>query len=165
MTRSGVSFSMRRHLVLTVVAAGLLGCRASTEPPAPNGSWSLSNTWAGQIIITANTDDQRWPSDAVTIREASVVGDSLELFVTFGGGCREHAFLLLTDGAWMESYPVQVGVKLSHDARGDNCKALLSRVLRFDLTPLKVAYETSYQSTTGIIRLNVRGTSSVLYRW
>jgi hypothetical protein len=66
----------------------------------------------------------------------------------------------------MESYPVQVGVKLAHDANGDNCKALLSRVLRFDLSPLKAAYSASYQATSGIMKLNIRGTAaSPVYTW
>jgi hypothetical protein len=95
-----------------------------------------------------------------------VKGDSLELSVSFGGGCREHAFALLSDGAWMESYPVQLGVRLAHDAKGDVCKALLSRVLRFDLSPLRAAYNDSYHAASGIIRLNVRGApASATYAW
>jgi hypothetical protein len=94
-----------------------------------------------------------------------VKGDSLELVVNYGGGCRAQSFLLLADNAWMESYPVQVGVRVARDAQGDNCKALLSRMLRFDLTPLKVAYNEAYQTSAGIIRLNISGFSSVTYSW
>jgi hypothetical protein len=131
----------------------------------PPGSWSLSSIWSGQVIIAGNTDASRWPSDPVTIAAATVKGDSVELAVTYGGGCRAHAFLLLSDGAWMESYPVQVGVRLAHDDEGDNCKALLSRILRFDLTPLKTTYNAAYHTTSGVIRLNIRGFGSALYSW
>lgn len=155
---------MRRILLALSIVA--FGCSETTEPDVPNGFWSASNTWAGQVVITPNADASYWPSDPVTIQEFAIRGDSLELSVTFGGGCRDHTFILLSDAAWMESYPVQVGVKLAHDANGDNCKALLSRVLRFDLSPLKAAYAVSYQATTGIMRLNIRGTSvSPLYSW
>jgi hypothetical protein len=65
----------------------------------------------------------------------------------------------------MESYPVQTGVRLAHAADGDTCKALLSRALRFDLSPLKSAYANSYQTATGIIRLHVAGSNSVTYQW
>lgn len=155
---------MRRILsALSVVA---LACSDSTEPITPNGYWSANNTWAGQIVITPNADASYWPSDQVTIQGFTIRGDSLELAVTFGGGCGDHTFILLSDGAWMESYPVQVAVKLAHDANGDNCKALLSRVLRFDLSPLKAAYATSYQATSGIMKLNIRGTAaSPVYSW
>jgi hypothetical protein len=155
---------MPRVLAALLVVA--LACSDTTEPAAPNGHWSASNTWAGQVVITPNTDAPQWPSDQVTIQGFTIRGDSLELAVTFGGGCRDHAFVLLSDASWMESYPVQVGVKLAHDANGDNCKALLSRVLRFDLSPLKAAYSASYQATSGIMKLNIRGTAaSPVYTW
>jgi len=150
---------MRKLLLLICLA-----CSDPTEPP--NGYWSTSDSWAGQIVITPNADNPHWPSDAVTIEGFTIKGDSLELDVNFGGGCRDHSFVLLADAAWMESYPVQVAVRLSHDANGDACKALLSPVLRFDLTPLKAAYSSSYQASTGIIKLNLRGASgSLTYTW
>jgi hypothetical protein len=151
-------------MTLLAIAAG--ACNdTTTAPGVPNGYWSVSSTWAGQVIIAENTDAPHWPSDPVTIKEATVRADSLELVVNYGGGCRAHSFLLLSDAAWMESFPVQVGVRLAHDAEGDSCRALLSRILRFDLSPLRAAYNSSYQTTTGIIRLNIRGSSSVEYSW
>lgn len=150
-------------LALAVIAAR---CNdTATEPGQPNGSWSLSSVWQGQVVITGNADGPQWPSDPVTILSATVTGDTLELWVNYGGGCRAQSFLLLSDGAWMESYPVQVGVRVARDAQGDNCKALLSRMLRFDLTPLRAAYNEAYRTSTGIIRLNIRGFSSVTYSW
>jgi hypothetical protein len=67
----------------------------------------------------------------------------------------------------MESYPVQTGLRLAHEKNNDTCKALLSRILKFDLTPLKAAYTNSYGSATpGIIRLRIGGSSdSPLYKW
>ena len=154
------------HRVLVALLVTAIACADATEPATPNGHWSASDTWAGQVVITPNTDAPHWPSDQVTIQGFTIRGDSLELAVTFGGGCRDHAFVLLSDATWMESYPVQVGVKLAHDANGDNCKALLSRVLRFDLSPLKAAYAASYQSASGIMKLNIRGTTaSPVYTW
>lgn len=160
-------WNWRRLLLLASVAlASSIGCSKSTEPESPDGFWSVNDIWSGQIVITHDADAPQWPSDPVTIHAAEVKGDSIELSVSFGGGCREHAFVLLTDGAWMESYPVQLGVRLAHDAEGDSCKAYLSRVVRFGLSPLRAAYENSYHATTGIIRLNVRGApASATYSW
>ena len=156
---------MRSFLGITL--AGLaLACADPTEPNTPNGSWSSDNTWTGQIVITVNPDSPRLPADPVTIYATEVRGDSLDLNVTFGGGCNEHTFTLLSAAAWMESYPVQVSVRLSHDAHGDACDALLTRVLRFDLSPLKAAYANAYNTTAGIVRLNIAGSStSPTYAW
>jgi len=155
-----------RWLLASVALPASIACSESTGPVPPNGFWSANDVWSGQIIITPDADAPQWPTDPVTIHGVVVKGDSLELSVSFGGGCRDHEFGLLADGAWMESYPVQLGVRLAHDAKGDACRALLSRVLRFDLSPLKAAYHDSYQATSGIIRLNVRGAPAlVTYSW
>ena len=160
------TFTLLGRTVPGALIAGLIAsaCSDATEPP--NGYWSATDTWVGQIVITENAGSPHWPSDAVNIQGFVIKGDSLELAVSFGGGCRDHAFVLLSDAVWLESYPVQVGVTLSHNANGDACDALLSRVLRFDLTPLKAADSSSYQATTGVIKLNLRGASgSVTYTW
>jgi hypothetical protein len=155
-----------RNLLRISLASLAIACADPTEPDLPNGAWSAANTWGGQVVITDDPNSPRWPSDQVTINSAQVTGDSLELNVSYGGGCSEHTFILLSASAWMESYPVQVAVKLSHDAHDDACDAYFTRVLRFDLTPLSVAYATSYQTTTGIIRLNIAGsTTSPTYAW
>ena len=165
---SGCHRSMSRlslTALVVVLAVVPSGCNDTTEPAQPNGSWSLSSIWSGQVVITDDPDGLQWPSDPVTIVSAEVKGDSLEMVVTYGGGCRAQAFFLLSDAAWMESYPVQVGVRLARDDQDDPCDALLSRMLRFDLSPLKTAYNAAYRTTTGIIRLNIRGSSSVTYSW
>jgi hypothetical protein len=155
-----------RLLLAGGVMAAAIACSESTEPQLPNGFWSINDTWSGQIVITPDADAPQWPSDPVTIHAVEVKGDSLELTVSYGGGCRDHSFMLLADAAWMESYPVQTGVRLAHDAKGDACEALLTRVLRFDLSPLKAAYVASYRTASGIIRLNVRGApSNPTYSW
>lgn len=156
---------MLRRLV--VGAALMAGCADPTANDLAQGigSWS-GNEWTSRVIITGDPNDSQWPADPVTIHSAVIKGDSLELSVSYGGGCRDHWFALLANGAWMESYPVQTGIRLAHDAKGDGCKALLTRTLRFDLEPLKAAYASSYQAATGIIRLNLAGaTASITYSW
>jgi len=130
-------------------------CADPAAPLVPNGLWTAAGHWAGSIVITQDPDDPRWPSDAVTINTVSVDGDSLTLNVSFAGGCKDHTFALLAETIWMESSPVQVRVRLAHDAHDDTCEAWLTRVVRFDLSPLKTAYAASYQATTGAIKLRL----------
>ena len=152
---------MRRLLALFTVAA----VAACSDANAPNGDWTPDDTWAGQVVVTQDIDGPRWPNDAVTINAAEIRGDSLELSVQFGGGCRDHEFGLVTNGVFAESYPVQTWVKLAHDANGDMCKALLSRVLKFDLSPLKALFNSGYQTGSGIMVIHVAPGVSVTYSW
>ncbi|CAG0993840.1 hypothetical protein RHDC4_02690 [Rhodocyclaceae bacterium] len=144
-------------LVATMSSLVTVACRDSTKALEPLGSWSAAGSWEGRVVIT--DDQSRYPADAVTIVSATIDGDTLNLTVSYGGGCSDHAFGMLAGTAWMESYPVQIGMRLAHDAHGDACDALLTRTLRFDLTPLKTAYAASYHSATGIMTLRITGSS------
>ena len=75
--------------------------------------------------------------DAVTIKDASVVGDSLTMLVSYGGGCKPHDFKAVWDGAMMKSLPGQINVVLSHNANDDMCEALITQDVTVSLSPLK----------------------------
>ncbi len=50
------------------------------------------------------------------------------------------------------------------DDGGDNCEAYEMPVLRFDLGPLRTAYEDSYATEEGAISISVEG-ESVVYEF
>lgn len=87
----------------------------------------------------------------------SVANDSLQVTVQYAGGCKRHEFSLHASRVFMESHPVQSRVVLHHDANGDTCRALLTRELQFDLTPLRDAWRAGYQQRHGTIILRLRG--------
>jgi hypothetical protein len=93
--------------------------------------------------------------DPAEILHAQIAGDELRLDVRYGGGCAQHHFSLLHEGVFLESQPVQARLHLAHDAQGDRCRALIGRSLMFDLTPLKRAYQSSYQASRGAIIVHV----------
>lgn len=145
-----------RKLLIGVTLAALAACGDTT---APDGS----NPDANRLVITP--DIGRFANDAVTINSATINGNSLELSVSYGGGCRNHEFTLITNGNFMDSLPVQTGVYLAHDAKGDTCYAMVSRMLRFDLSPLKTLYNNAYRRTTGVMVIHVADGISVRYSW
>lgn len=108
------------------------------------------------IIMAPPGSARDWPADPIRIEEAALAGDTLTLSVRYGGGCREHTFALVGDGAWMESYPVQTSALLAHDADGDLCRAYIARELRFDLTPLREAYARLYGPGPAVLVLHIR---------
>lgn len=96
------------------------------------------------VIVDFNTMMMAWESDSFTLGTVSAQGVLLQLEVTYGGGCGVHSFEAMAWGGWMESYPVQVNVILTHDDRDDPCDALVTDTLRFDLMPLRRRYEQDY---------------------
>lgn len=107
------------------------------------------------LVVSQAKGLQGFGADALQLHDARVDGGMLEVDVSWGGGCRVHDVDAVAWTGWMESHPVQVGVALAHDAHGDACKALVRRVLRFDLEPLRRAYVEAYGSGPATLMLRV----------
>jgi hypothetical protein len=136
----------------------------SGSPPQPEpGDWQ-----------TLHLCDDGDPMDPLSVTELAIEGDTLNVSVSHGGGCEEHRYGLCYEDSWAESDPIQVGFRVLHDADGDSCDALLSKDLRFDLTPFERAYAESYRTDVGAATLGFStcvvddqpaGSCSVLYQW
>ncbi|MGV3708547.1 MAG: hypothetical protein ACO1Q7_06870 [Gemmatimonas sp.] len=61
------------------------------------------------------------------------------------------------DPIFLESFPVQARARISHNANGDMCKALLMHDLRMSLRPLADAYRARYRQEHGSVLLSVQG--------
>lgn len=145
-----------------IVALVILGagCNSSAEPsPIDLPSSSLSAGTRGRAVVT----DSAWAADPITIENAHIDGDTLIATVTHGGGCRTHDYQLIVGTAWMESFPVQAPGRMSHDAHGDPCKALLRHELRINLTPIADVYRVNYRREHGTVSLLLAGSSSLLW--
>ena len=149
---------------LTVAALALAACGTGDDGglgPVPAVLSSATGQGRGSIVLVRDLRDPQWPADPVTISDVAIEGDTIRLDVSFGGGCAEHHLQLIADVVWAESYPVQVGARLAHENNDDACDALIAGTLSFDLSPLKRAYQASYQSPTGKIALRLEGAPSV----
>lgn len=89
--------------------------------------------------------------DELTIRGGSIDGIILEVYVSYGGGCGDHEFILLGRPDFMESYPVQINLYLHHTNIDDYCDAIVSDTLCFDVRRVAELYEGVYQSCDDIL--------------
>jgi len=96
------------------------------------------------IVVDFGTSPASWPGDPFQIQDAVVAGNTLRIRLSYGGGCRTHDVKAVAWGGWMESFPVQVRLFLSHEDFDDPCDAWITRDLSFDLPPLRLAYQSSY---------------------
>ncbi|MCB0282726.1 MAG: hypothetical protein KDF60_09125 [Calditrichaeota bacterium] len=114
------------------------------------------------LIIYDHWRDLFLPDDPLDIKNVSISKDILSIDVQFGGGCEDHLFDMFTASAFLESNPVQADLKLVHNGLDDPCDALISKTVKFDLTPLKKAYITSYGNSGSIyLRISISGDSTV----
>jgi len=96
-------------------------------------------------------------NDPIGIADAQVKGDVLEVKVEHGGGFKKHDYGLVWDGGFLESFPVQTSLKISHNAHDDHAEAFITKTLKFDLTPLRDSYRAGYQDQHGEIRFSIPG--------
>jgi hypothetical protein len=108
----------------------------------------------GEIILFDDFKDMPLITDPATIGDVRIEGDIIYLSVGFSGCTRDHDFALYGLTGFMESYPVQAAVYLSHDGKGEVCDAYFIKELRFDLTPLRCEYQRSY-GPHGPVRLRL----------
>ena len=76
-------------------------------------------------------------NDPFEIISKKIEGDKLIMEVQYGGGCELHTFELLSNGAYMKSLPMKLNLWLTHNGRGDGCRAMLTNTITFDISSIK----------------------------
>ena len=130
---------MKGFIVVLLILFLLSGCINSFE----------------KIIIDDN-QYQKAERDPLTINDIQLIRDILRFNVSYGGGCEEHIFRLIST-SFMESYPMKVNIVLSHEDNDDPCDMWITETYAFNISPLKESYKELYNENTGIIILNVEG--------
>jgi len=107
-------------------------------------------------IIIDDSLYQTAPRDPLTLNDVKLQRDFLVFNVSYGGGCEEHIFQLVSS-SFMESYPVQVNILLSHEDNDDPCDMWVTETLIFNILPLQNSYQNSYNEESGTIVMNIEG--------
>ena len=77
-------------------------------------------------------------TDPINVLDVKIVGDCLRLTLQYGGGCREHEvdLVLMIPECGTPPLPPP-DFRISHDANGDACKALITQEYSFDLSGIR----------------------------
>jgi hypothetical protein len=150
---------MKQLFTSIALIAATLGTTITACSVIDNQSSGSSNPAAASKVLIVDPRLEKYPADEATIRDASIVGDSLTMLVAFGGGCKAHDFKVISNGAMMKSMPPQVNVILSHNAHEDMCEALLTQDVTVSLEPLK------QQAMNGGVVIHLKGfEKSLMYQ-
>lgn len=148
-----------------------LGCehvQNSMKPDSDNKTVSISaddvdpvDTPLTGTVVIGEADD-KFGNDDFALNSAVIVEDTLQISVSYSGGCKAHKFTLVASDQFLESFPVQLHVSLAHNAMGDTCEAYPTETYHFDLTPIKTMYQNAYREDTGTIILNLKDSTQEL---
>ncbi len=110
-----------------------------------------------QTPDTVKTDPAFRPAETAdfTIDSARVSARAglLYVYVSYSGGCREHRFEAITDGAWGKSLPPQINVFLRHDNSGDACREAINKTLVYDVKGIRHPTAKEIQLNIGTFKL------------
>lgn len=110
--------------------------------------------YTGTIFI--GDAGNRFGTDEYALNSAAITDDTLNISVSYSGGCEAHQFTLVASDTFLESFPVQLHASLAHNANGDTCEAYPTDNYRFDLTPIKTMYQEAYRQEAGTIILRLK---------
>lgn len=157
-------------LYLAIVLLTLTSCSTSsddTENPIFNDSYTASS-YGSQVLLRINSDvfetintnrlNRINTGDSFKINSAKRINDILEVSISYSGGCKQHSFEVIWDGIVYTDPPCYLNLFIIHDAKNDECEALITETLSINLEELigdntykdSCAYNifTSYNSTS-----------------
>src|SRR5690606_18968234 len=87
----------------------------------------------------------------INVVESSIEGDVLTVTISYSG-CEQHHHSLNVHNAFLESQPVQAQYRFVPVVE-QACDAVFTTEFKYDLTPIKLAYQQAYQVLAGEVVL------------
>lgn len=122
-----------RNLAYLLFICVLFSCKTKQHAPVTNLRPDQHIAYPQAEIGSFSKEN-----DAYQLTDVKLNSNYMELTVSYGGGCKEHAFRLIG------SPEIKNGVRqlqLVHKSNGDNCKALKEEKLVFAISNLAEHYE------------------------
>ena len=106
------------------------------------------------LIQNVSTSD--FPMDLYGINEIEIIEDQLLINVSYGGGCEQHDFLVISSNTQINDYGNQIdALFLSHDANNDVCFAeILEHQLCFDISNILNGQVVYFSHPDSLYQLN-----------
>ena len=157
--------------ILTLCILFAMGCQKAEDPmraepdDIPNPSVIVDEVKPDKKPDSENVfigeAGEKLGTDRYVLNTATIEGDTLEINVSYSGGCETHKFTLVVSESFLESFPVQLHVSLAHNAMDDLCKAWLTEDYNFDLTLIKSMYQEAYRQEVGTIILRLKDAPNI----
>ncbi|MGK7394310.1 MAG: hypothetical protein ACNS62_07045 [Candidatus Cyclobacteriaceae bacterium M3_2C_046] len=140
-------------ILFTLFISGCNNLDLLSEADQPNHQANLSQDDPSVTIDAQQFENGT--SHAFSLDSAWITQDLIHLKVSFSGCEAEVPGALITDGYFMESFPVQLNLKFNLSEAGGDCDMAVLQTYTFDLSPLKAAYSRAYQVSQATILLNI----------
>lgn len=139
-------------LFIIIFLVIMVSCEKDRSPEKPYQESGLSLKASQEEFHSALQNRGIENSDPFMINEITINGDSVEISVSYSGGCEKHFFELIWDGTIDAGDTPSIDLILLHNSNGDACEALIMDKLVFrlsDLVPEIPAGNISIQAMNG----------------
>lgn len=138
------------NLVFAIIIIEIMfGC--SNNPITP----PTLNPEIQDIIMYTDYHSIQLFTDSLTVEKISMDKNTLQLVVSYWGGCKSHQFALYGFAYFLKSNPPQVEIRLSHNGNSDPCKSLITQELNFNLENLLTACKRQLGTGQIMLRINL----------
>jgi len=127
---------MSKTLLISILSGLLFACKSHKN--ITDGSTPKDEN----IILFGVIGDMNRASDPITIENATLKGNVLEISVSYSGGCQKHHFSLIGSAAISKSLPPRRAIKLIHEKMGDDCKKSVQEKLYFNIDEFSYTKES-----------------------
>ena len=85
------------------------------------------------ITATIANQEMDQKTDAFTINSVEVVGNIMNIDISYSGGCQEHEFTMTGSSVISKSLPPIRSVQLIHNANGDTCREMKTKTVAINI--------------------------------
>ncbi len=87
-------------------------------------------------FAAAASDRSSSSSDPFELKNINFSGDSIDITLAYSGGCEQHSFTVLWNGALIGTNPPEFDLIIKHNSNGDACEAYITETISFALSDL-----------------------------
>ena len=104
-------------IIMSVLFLSTIGCQQMNLDSDGLTSVSADDVipdetpYLGTVVI--GVADEKFGTDDYTLNNATIDEDTLQINVSYSGGCEKHEMTLVASESFLESFPVQLHVSLS----------------------------------------------------
>lgn len=116
-------------LILVLICSSLfVACKCQKKIVEQN---NMNNE---EALLIGKLEMQNDSSDVFKVEDAKIVGNKIEIKVSYGGGCENHSFELIGSPNISKSLPPIRSIQIIHRANKDACKALIIKEMAFNIS-------------------------------
>lgn len=122
---------MKKIIIVSSLLIIAIACGNSKNMSKKN------NVIVQPVTLTNDFSSYARESSETQIINAVVLDSTLTLNVSYNGGCKDHNFQLLGSKMIQKSLPPIRNLMLIHNANNDDCRELIERELKFNISDFK----------------------------